>query len=230
MSNRIRIAGKLSSLVAAALSLSSTARSATLRVPQDYSTITGAANVAQRGDSILVDCGGNYCDYENEQITLRQGVVMRGMEEVYPDPHMQIRNSVINLLEESPSPDDTTRVEHFSIFSPPFHETVQVYTPRSSITDCYFWTSGPYDYTTVRVWEGGVIARNYFSGTGECNGMEARQGTVKVVGNAFIGLFTSFALYNATASETAALFLRITRWPVLAKCTSTSDLIPMRNS
>jgi hypothetical protein len=177
----------------------------TLRVPLEYPDITSAANVAQRGDSILVWKEPNGWDWENQQINLVQGVVLRGMEQLYPATQMWIRNSTVNLLESPPSPNDTTRVEHFAISNPFLSETVQVFTPRSSVVDCFFWTFGPQDYTTVRVHRGGLVARNYFSGTGECNGMEARQGTIRVENNAFVDLFTSFALHNDTAPGTVAL-------------------------
>lgn len=191
------------------VSLQSSTDGATLRVPQDYASITAAANVAQQGDSILV-WRGPAIDWVDQEINLRQGVILRGMEQIHPFAQMWILDSVINLLESSPIPgvDDTTRVEHFAIDNPPFHETVQTYTPRSSIVESYLWTSGPYDYPMIRIWKGGVIARNYFSGTGESNAIEARQGVNVVAWNYFDALFICFALYNQSAPESATLSFR----------------------
>ncbi len=132
------------------------------------------------------------------------------MEEIYPALHMEIRSSTISLLEEPPIPgeDDTTRVEHIAVFNPTLNEAVQAYTPRSAIVDCRFWSSGPQDFTTVRVWKGGRLIGNYFLGSGESNAMAVRQETIEVAWNFFAAMFISFTLDNATAPETAALFFR----------------------
>ncbi len=55
---------------------------ATLRVPFDYATIAAAASAAVQGDSILVWRSPKGNDYENELITLQQGVTLRGMEQI----------------------------------------------------------------------------------------------------------------------------------------------------
>lgn len=203
-----RIARLLLPVVVAVLLSSSTARSATLRVPEEYPDITSAANVAQRGDSILVWRNPNGADYENQQINLRQGVVLRGMEQIYPFTEMSIRGCLINLQEELPSTNDTTRVEHFAIYNPPYQEAIHVYTPRSSIVQCRIWTSGPQDYTAVRVWNGGVIARNFFGGTVEANTVEIRQGVAIVAENVFESVFLGLQLFNQGAPASASLLFK----------------------
>jgi hypothetical protein len=152
------------------LCLRSTTEGATLRVPQDYPTITAAANAAQESDSILVWPPPGGTEWENQQIMLRQGVTMRGMVDVFAFPRqMAIRDSDIHLLEGQSlqAIDDTTRVEHLYAGGGPFHETFQVFTPRSSIKECYIGSAGPQDWPAVRVWNGALIAGNSFGGSGE---------------------------------------------------------------
>jgi hypothetical protein len=120
-----------------------------------------------------------------------------------------IENSVINLHEAAPSPgfDDTTRVVHFAISNPQYHETVQVFTPRSNIADCRFLTSGPIFSPVVRIWKGGRIQRNYFGSFGDAEGFEARHGAIVIAWNTFEGMTRAFSIYNETASETASVLI-----------------------
>lgn len=195
--------GFLGFLALASLLTFSDGYSDTLRVPQDYSSITSAADAAQSGDSILVwpPLGGG--DWENQQIMLRQGVTCRGMIE-----GVWVKDSEVHLLEASSASgiDDTTRVERLYFSSGPFHETFQVFTPRSIIRSCLIGSNGPEDWPAVRVWEGGLIMGNSFDG-GEGSAIEARQGTIVIAWNVF-NVFRTLALYNQSAQEPTSLSFR----------------------
>jgi hypothetical protein len=179
------------------------ADAASLRVPQDYPTITEAANIAQAGDSILVWSPPGGGDWESQHIMLGQGVTLRGMV-----PNVNIQTSDIHLLESLSMQrgiDDTTRVENLFIGTAPFHEAVQVFTPRSSIKGCRIGSSGPLGWSAVRIWKGGAIVGNIFvDGGGEGDAIAAREGTITIAWNLF-RVFRGFWLFNEEAEEPADL-------------------------
>jgi hypothetical protein len=179
---------------------------AALRVPQDYPSITAASNAAEPGDSILVWPPLVGTEWENQTITLQQGVTLRGMTDL-DSGDMVVLNSVIYMLEGQPSSeDDTTRVENFPITTTQAgHENIQVYTPRSSIVGCVIGGFGPEGTPCVRVWKGGLITRN---GIYCEEGVTAREGIIRVVGNWFETNLRSVSIFNQGAPGPASAEIR----------------------
>lgn len=183
----------------------SAAKGATLRVPFDYATIASAAQAAVQGDSILVWRPPVCCSYDYELITLKQGVTLRGMEQF---AFLSLRGCTIKCLEAEPiGADDTTRVENLSMVGFPFIESIQAFSPRTSITSCRIQTAGPWGWAGVRVYKGAAISRNWFIGNFEATAIEARQGAVLVSWNV-ISALRSFALLNEGAPLPALLRFR----------------------
>jgi hypothetical protein len=88
-----------------------------------------------------------------------------------------------------------------------FYETVQVFSPRSSIRECIIGSAGPQDWYAIRLWQGGSIIGNVFSGDGESCGLVARQGTIVIGWNTF-GMFTPFTLDTRNAPQPVQLSFR----------------------
>ena len=175
------------------------AAAAVLNVPQDYPNIAQAAVAAVSGDSILVWYGV----FENEVIEIRQGVTLRGMAKDISDTYL--RSCFLSLL-ESPAVagiDDTTRVEHLYITALLYEESIHVLTPRSSVSRCRLFTNGGPYWPVIRVWRGGAIVGNLFSGgSNDGEAIEAREGRIVIAWNMFDGgLGRAFSLYNDTALE-----------------------------
>jgi hypothetical protein len=178
---------------------------ATLNVPQEYPSIAQAALVAVSGDSILIWYGV----FESEVIEIRQGVTLRGMAEDIDDT--RLRSCFLSLSEAPPAPgiDDTTRIEHLDITALQFEESIHMLTPRSSVTQCHLFTNGGPNWPAIRVWKGGTIVGNLFSGgSGEGAAIEVREGRVVIAWNLFNGgLGRAFSVYNETAQLPATVII-----------------------
>ncbi len=89
-----------------------------------------------------------------------------------------------------------------------YMEAIKAYSPRTSVVECTIVTVGPPPFTGVRLYKGGVVARNRFGGWGENNAITARQGTIVVAWNIFEAVLYPFSLYNDGAPDPAHLHFR----------------------
>ena len=161
----------------------------TLRVPQDYPTVSLAAGIAQSADTILV----RGQEYINDDATIRSGVIVRGV----PNPpwilHPRFYESTFTL----PDGPDSTRIELLSFVEEPGMSQIVAFTSRVVISNCYLQAPSPLYASSVQLWNGGAVRHTRFWANGELTtAISLRQGTLDVAHCVFTNTWYSVAVLN----------------------------------
>lgn len=176
-----------------------------LRVPEDYPTVTPAANIAVAGDTVLVSHPEPpQMEYENETVVIKPGVSVIGIDHSGTRYVGLIDSSI--RFDGSPSGDsgsgDAARLEWIGWS----HTSVWSDNPLCEIRHCYAATG-------ITCNEGGLVEYNWFQRGGTPRfGVRIIQGVATVQYNLLVNMEPGVYVDSDYARQPAAVGIRNNTW------------------